>query len=109
MLIPDTFVLSNREWRVKWVTDRTMRKKNDGVKTWGVTFQDAARIYLNKDLLDEDKEELMWHTWEHELSHALLFSYGVLAENHDEAAIDGIAGLRCQYYQTREGTDDGDS
>lgn len=110
IIIPETFVLANREWRVKWITDRTMRKKNDGIKTWGVTFQDRAIIYMNKQLLTEENEELMWHTWEHELSHALLFAYGVVGTDHNEREIDGIAALRCQYYQTREGEeDDGDS
>ena len=83
-----------------------MRKKQ-GEKAWGSTHADKCVIYMNKDLRNPGNEDLLEHTWEHELTHALMFAHG--ETDHDEVFVDGIAGLRCQYNQTRRGDTDGNS
>lgn len=98
MNIPKSFTLANRKWTVKF----TKIEASPGyMQTWGRSMSDRCLIELNEDLLAKGNEELLAHTWEHELLHALFSTHGVL--DHDERLIDGVSALRRQYELTKRG------
>jgi predicted SprT family Zn-dependent metalloprotease len=88
-MVPKTFRLANRKWRVLF-------KK---IKDNGRCFPDRAEIHLNRAL--KKTPELLAHTLEHELNHALFSTHGIHVDHHDERLIDGLAALRRQFEQTR--------
>lgn len=94
--IPQSFMLANRRWKVRY---RKIEPREGYFAPHGRTYFDKATIELNEDLLARGQEELLAHTWEHELLHALFSAHGVL--RHDERLIDGVAGLRRQYELTK--------
>lgn len=88
-MIPTRFVLANRRWKVKFVTQDSL----DG--SVGKCDPEKCVIYLADDI----EGEYLAHTFEHELTHALWFTHGIT--DHDEVAVDGISALRRQYELTR--------
>lgn len=96
-MIPRSFKLANRTWRVRYETD--LRGGPDKEACWGTSNAVEAVIRLDKSLLEPGMEEYLLSTWEHELLHALLSAHGI--RDHDEVFVDGIAALRRQYEQTK--------
>lgn len=95
-MIPKSFKLANRTWRVRYVAGMT---RPDGLPVWGHADGDTATITLSAEMREPGKEELLAHTWEHELLHALMMAHGCI--DHDERFVDGVAGLRRQYELTK--------
>ena len=94
--IPKSFKLANRTWRVRYVEGMT---RHDGAPVWGHADGDTATITLNSDMCAPGREELLAHTWEHELLHALMMAHGCV--DHDERFVEGVAALRRQYELTK--------
>lgn len=101
MTLPTSFVLVNRKWKVKFVSERQlMQITGENKKIWGCCSELDATIYLNDELRQHDPE-LLYHTFEHELIHAQLMAHGIV--DHDECFVDGMAGIRRQYLKTMRG------
>lgn len=113
-MIPKTFTLVNRKWKVRTVTCSELQKELD--RFWndpdnkdrepvdasdckGLCDQGEAIIYLNTDRhhVREDLE----HTFLHELIHALFYANGL--HGHDESFVDRMGGFLHQYLQTQKG------
>jgi hypothetical protein len=88
--IPSTFRLGGRLWTVKRV----------GQKKWyGKTDPTACEIELSSRCKDDEE---LWHTFIHELMHAVAWVMGRHSFHDDEAKIDGVAGLLLQVIATAE-------
>ena len=61
----------------------------------GVCRNDRGTIYLDSALPDAVKRQ----TYCHELVHAILFSMGKPADQHDEVFVDGFATFLHQYLE----------
>ena len=102
-MIPETFKLAGRKWRVRLVTRKYLRRLT---KKWGLPGADGlcdpnkARVYLPCDL----KGDLLEISFEHELEHAIRFTRG--ETDHDEVSVDGVAQLRHQFNKSRRGGHD---
>jgi len=94
MIIPKRFKLANRTWHV------VFRKR---MKDYGETLADDATIKLNVKLREPGREELLLHTWLHELLHAASGTMGWNEVNDDEDRIDVLAGMLAQAMTTAEG------
>jgi predicted metal-dependent hydrolase len=91
-MVPKTFLLANRKWRVLF----------DKLDDSGDCDSDGAIIRINRSLITADPE-LLAHTFEHELHHALFAMHGIHPDQHDERLIDGLSALRRQFELTRRG------
>lgn len=94
--IPKSFKLANRTWRVSMVKNLV---SPEGEALWGLCQYAQARISLDEDLARKGNEELLAHTFEHELHHAMLLAHGW--RDHEERLVEGMAGLRRQYELTK--------
>jgi hypothetical protein len=96
-MIPKSFQLANRTWRVEFVDNLTSGP--DDTACWGTANHLEAIIRLDRELLSPELGEYLMSTWEHELLHAMLSAHGV--RDHDERFVDGMALLRRQYELTK--------
>lgn len=96
-MIPKSFKLANRTWRVEFKKD--LRGGPDDEPCWGLANHLEAVIKLDEDLLEPNMAEYLASTFEHELMHAMLSAHGV--RDHDERFVDGMALLRRQYELTK--------
>jgi hypothetical protein len=99
-IVARRFSLANRDWRVLWVSSAEIEEKAGGAEALGLCDADAAIIYLNTDLLQMDLEVVL-HTFEHELTHAILAAHGINPGEHDERFVEGFSALRRQFERTR--------
>ena len=100
--IPKTFSLVNRQWKVKWVSKKKMRKlSRDKHPPLGMCDGRKARIYLNREAHDGLPEEWLMHTFLHELEHAMRFANG--EQKHNEKDVDRRAAILHQFLTTMEG------
>lgn len=95
-MIPKTFKLANRTWRVHTVKGL---KSQDGEPCWGLTNTARASIQLDASLFEAGMDEMRAHVFEHELHHAMFCAHGWL--DHEERLVEGMAGLRRQYELTK--------
>jgi hypothetical protein len=96
-MIPHTFQLAGRRWKVKRITRKMLDRMTDAAdlpQAVGLCSPQSATIYLAKDI-DGDLLEI---SFEHELEHAVRFTQG--KDDHDEADVDGVAQLRHQFKKT---------
>jgi hypothetical protein len=101
--IPKSFTLANRKWKVRFVPVEDIQARvnlRDGEVVDGCCDPRYAVILLSAELL-KGPEEYLYHTFEHEVHHALFFALGL--EDHDERIVEGLAGLRRQFEITRRG------
>lgn len=107
-MIPKTFKMVNRTWRVRLVTTKQLQKHLDNhypdeevtaSEIMGLCDQRAARIFLNKDKHTE--REALEHTYCHEFVHCLKYANG--EEIHDEQEVDRLGGYLHQALQTSTG------
>jgi len=90
-MIPKTFQLGGRTWRVKRrVTGRPK-------KEYGRTSGNRCVIELTVKNKTEESEE---HTFYHELAHAIGFTMGWKRLIKDEEKVDAIGGLLRQFITT---------
>jgi len=103
-MIPDTFTLANRKWKVLWVPDHqiTCELRRDG---WGMCRPDSAEIWLNEKLLTRQFKDLRYQTFMHEMMHAVLFTMGYAIGDppHEEALVEGMSALLAQFEITKKG------
>lgn len=109
-MIPKTFRLVSRTWRVRIVTAKQFQRHLDhhwnqdcepeerlyakGLK--GLCDPGCARIFVNRDE-HKDPDDLL-HTFLHEMVHAVKFANG--EENHDEGEVDRYGGYIAQILTT---------
>ena len=89
-MIPTTFQLGGRTWRV----ERGAKLKK---KQFGDTSPELALIRLSTKCKTDEDAEL---TFLHELMHAIAFTMGWDELNEDEMKIDAVAGLLRQFLTT---------
>ena len=110
MLIPRTFKLVNRTWRVKIVSRRVMCREAHEDAMPEPSIDEAPRglcdpyqavIYLRKDQTPDD----LMHTFWHEVGHALLFATGAFSTKmHPEPLVDQFGALMAQLWTTCKGS-----
>lgn len=91
-MIPKQFKLVNYTWSV--VVSPTPLPMDDGARVFGWCDTDTRTITLDGTL---DPEQL-WHTWLHELTHAILNALGRSALFADEDFVDSFSGGLAQVY-----------
>lgn len=91
-MIPKQFKLLNYTWRVVLESGPVIHE--DGDACHGVCEIDSRTIRLNGAL----DPELLWHTWLHELTHAILTAVGRSALSADEDFVDSFSGGLAQVY-----------
>lgn len=95
MRIPTSFKLINRTYKI-----RPMREDvSNASKAIGHCHYDNADIEVKLD----GKQELIEHTFYHELTHALLHASTKPKLAKDEKFVDHLAALIHQYEQTKKG------
>lgn len=90
MNIPTTFKVANRTWRVKRVNLKTCL---------GRCIPGKALIEIDSKITEE---ELLIHTFLHELLHATAGTLGWSKVNEDENRLDALAALLAQAFATAE-------
>lgn len=96
-MIPSTFQLAGRRWKVKRISRKAMDKMTleaDLPQAVGVCSPTRATIWLVNDI----EGDILDISFEHELEHAIRFTQG--KDDHDEADVDGVAHLRHQFNKT---------
>lgn len=112
-MIPRSFTMANRKWKVKLVDNEDMRLAMarqqkallDAVEEptpLGLCDPILAVIYLNVGKHFGNEESLQ-HTFFHELAHVIKFSDGVPSDEQNEQEIDRIGGYLQQYFTTKRG------
>lgn len=91
-MIPKQFKLVNYTWTV--VISPVALPLDDGARVFGWCDTDTRTITLDGTL---DPEQL-WHTWLHELTHAILNALGRSALFADEDFVDSFSGGLAQVY-----------
>lgn len=100
MVIPKSFVLGGRTWKVLLKSQALMDKMSEehGLPCGdGMCSYQEARIFISKACSEEVRDI----TFEHELLHAIQFTMGMT--DHDEDKIDAHAHLRHQVNKTQRG------
>lgn len=90
-MIPKNFKLLNYSWTVVMVPGPVM---SDGTACHGTCDTDTRTIHLDATM----DAELLWHTWLHELTHAILNALGRSALFADEDFVDSFSGGLAQVY-----------
>lgn len=99
-VIPKSFKLANRTWKVRLVTTKKLQKLVD---EWGLPAAtglcdpNTCTIYLDKELSRIELE----HAWFHEKYHALKYARG--ETDHREVEVEALGALDHQLDQTRKG------
>lgn len=76
----DSFLMNGYLWRVKWVSSNSLDLVDrTGKKRLATTDPRARHIYLSNEL---EGDSLKNRVLIHELSHAVMFSYGLLDRLH---------------------------
>lgn len=109
-MIPKSFCLVNRTWKVKIVTTKQLQKHLD--LDWhndkdpleaqhlkGLCDPHINVIFLNKELHKTEGD--LEHTFWHEFVHALWFAEGYEANMHDETQVDRIGGMLAQFERSK--------
>lgn len=87
-VIPKTFDLGGMTWEVEEL---------DVIPgCMGATSNADAKIVILKNLTNEVKMQ----TFLHELAHAIMFSMGKTADQHDEQFVDSFATFYLQFLKT---------
>ena len=92
--IPLKFSLGGRSWKVKFVP--TVGKSKS---TYGRTNFNSATIEIKEGM----DAELTYHTFYHELLHAISDTLGWKELNEDEERIDAVAGILLQFFKSKRG------
>jgi Zn-dependent peptidase ImmA (M78 family) len=90
-MIPKQFKLLNHTWRVEMVPG--LLEHEDGPANG--TCDPATHIITLNSLCEPEQ---LWHTWLHELLHAILHTLGRYDQNDDEGFVDSVAGALAQVY-----------
>lgn len=90
-MIPKQFKLLNYTWTVVMVPGAVM---SEGKPCHGTCDTDTRMIHLDATM----DAELLWHTWLHELTHAILNAIGRGKLFRDEDFVDSFAGGLAQVY-----------
>jgi len=85
-MIPKQFKLLNYTWTVVMHAGPVSAEDGDLVK--GLCDFDMRRITLDATL----EAEVLWHTWLHELTHAVLHAVGRSVLAADEDFVDSFSG-----------------
>ena len=91
MNIPSKFKLVNYTWSVVMHPGPI---NEDGDTCHGTCCFNTRTITLDATL----DPELLWHTWLHELLHAILNALGRPGLNEDEGLVDSVSGALAQVY-----------
>lgn len=91
-MIPKQFKLLNYTWTVEMVPGPVIHA--DGDECHGTCDTDKRLIRLDATL----DREMLWHTWLHELTHAILSALGRSAHSADEDFVDSFSGGLAQVY-----------
>lgn len=94
IVIPKSFQLSGRTWRVE-----LHKLILDDAELCGDCCGTECIIRLKSDL----SPEAMQHTFYHELCHAMCYTLGWRALNKDEERIDALGNVLFQYLKTKKG------
>lgn len=110
-MIPKTFKLLNRTWKVRLSDYEKMQKyldqyvlpfhedEEDQTKAKDCFgFCDPARAEIHLNVPRHTDETQLLHTFWHELMHAIFFTEGLV--NHDEAQIDRFGAYMQQITET---------
>lgn len=92
--IPTSFRLGGRRWSVNLAP---LVDHDDRVL--GVTDVDQATITLKTGL----KQELLQHTFYHELEHAIRATLGIPDEDDEHGEVDARGGILLQYLSSKRG------
>jgi hypothetical protein len=87
-MIPAEVTLGSRTWKIK-----------RGVRMKALGDCDGSRCVIRLSRKNKSPEE-EWHTFCHELTHAICFSMGWSEFNDDEIKIDAFANLLAQALAT---------
>lgn len=108
-VLPKTFKLVNRTWRVKLVSAEEMARQDENDTHTTINPHDASRglcdpfeavIYLNRDFPTDDIVHSFWH----EIGHAMLFASGAFSRKaHNEHIVDHFGALMAQMWTTCKG------
>lgn len=90
-MIPKQFKLLNYTWSVVMVQGPVM---SEGEPCHGTCDTHTRTIHLDATM----DPELLWHTWLHELTHAILNALGRSALFVDEDFVDSFSGGLAQVY-----------
>lgn len=99
-MIPKRFTLVNRSWLVRVITAKQMQghldkhypKEGRADEMFGFCDPERARILINKDKHTSD--DSLFHTYCHELTHAIKFANGEM--DHCEEEVDRLGGFLAQ-------------
>lgn len=92
VMIPNEFKLLNYTWRVVMIDGPVVHA--DGDQCHGTCDTDARVIRLDATM----DRELLWHTWLHELTHAICSALGRSSISADEDFVDSFSGGLAQVY-----------
>lgn len=92
--IPKEFYLLGAKWKIKKVKDLN----NTGTECHGLTWQDKRLIELDAAIFGDN--DLLTHTFVHELVHAILETMGRPDLSQDEQLVDLFAGLIVQAFNS---------
>ena len=90
MKIPKQFELGGLTWKVVIVDHLP--------GAMGTTDNSKAEIHLHKAIPSHVREQVFFH----ELVHAILFSMGKPADQHDEIFTDGFATFLQQFFKSKK-------
>jgi hypothetical protein len=98
LAIPSSFQIANRSYTVRYASATELKTKG-----WkgsdGVHSGERAEIILRPGL----HKEYEWHTFLHELVHAMLEALGRDDLSKDEMFVDILGGAIHQFLKTRKG------
>ena len=89
--IPKQFQLGGRTWKVGFFA-----MLDGDPDMYGDCDNTTCKIRVKMD----PDPHLMWHSFYHELCHAICFTLGWTKLNKDEDKIDALANVLLQYMQT---------
>ena len=90
------FKMNNRDWEIEELSQEEMREKfkdykYDGEpqagKYFGLTYQDAQKIYLDRDLHIQQKKQTLMH----ELMHCYIGCY--LFDNFEKYSVEDLCNI----------------
>lgn len=98
-LPPESFQLGGRTWTVKMKSRMSAPDKDEKI-VYGETHHAECEIWISDKLEGEE----LYHTFLHELNHAIAGTMGWAEFDNDEGKIDAHAGLLLQFLRTKKGS-----
>ena len=95
--IPETFRLLNTTWTVRQDKDAELHEVADA---FGMCFLSKQELWVKSTLVPEMKRQVFYH----ELAHALLEMSNQNDLSKDEAVIELLGTMLCQYHDTKRGS-----